>query len=445
MDRGKQWLRSADIVAGQLRDAPDPGVIAPVTGGEFRRRFEAMLREIQAMGADLGIVYSNEHYCGDVPYFAGNRNITLEPVAALIGAGGLHLLAGLEGCYAARQFAGRSGAVIHKVEMMQLSDSEYPIEAERLEDVLEFAAGKRPRRIAILSPGTVICSALKDFLRGYVGPEGELLEAQEALYRVKYEKSDEELRLIGQASIISDVMVQAMVSVLHPGMTELQVAQWAHNIALEMGAEGMGFRVMVNTGKSNRTIVAPASAVVIQPGDYVHIGVAPTCDGLNACQRVSVVAGKPTGRQEFWLAFVDAAFRVGLAAFEKAAALGLPGRSVEQAVVDYYQSRAWEVSSMYGKPVDMPAQKPYASVHNTGYTECLEFYGAFTTTTDLVIGGKIANMLDVAVKGFGREWDDIVLPDLDYVVTEKTVKKEGNKVTLLNRLPYYPQQFVQEG
>ena len=436
------WNDQARIISTLLSSAPRRKT-PPISSSEFQRRYLLTMKQLQTIGADVAIVYSNEHYQGDVPYYVGNTNITIEPVAAVIGKGGVHVLAGLEGCYVVEQFAARSNAIIHKVEMMQLSDSEYPMEAERLEDVMEAAAQKRPERIALFTPRTVIPSSLIDFLKNYVEVPEQIFDAQEIFWKIKYEKSDEEISLIKEAARISDIMLEGMISVLQPGMTEMQIAQWAYNIAFELGAEAMGFQVMVTSGPNNRTIIAPASNRIIQRGDYVHLGVAPACDGLTACQRVSVVADSHVStHQQYWLKFIDDAFNVSLKSFTDAAYKNLPGRTAEQAVVDFYHEKSEEISRLYDLNIDMVKQKPYASYHNTGYTECLEFYGALTTKTDLMLGNQIANMLDVAVKGFGNTWNEIVIPDIDYIVTEKTVVKQEKSVELLNHLPLYPQQFI---
>ncbi len=106
-------------------------------------------------GFECGIVYSDEHYNGDVPYLGGNTNISIEPVAGVIGRSGFHILAGLEGGYVAEQLAPRSGAKVHKVEMLKLADEDYPIDAEQVQDVIEEAAGCTPGRIALLTPRAV--------------------------------------------------------------------------------------------------------------------------------------------------------------------------------------------------------------------------------------------------------------------------------------------------
>lgn len=86
----------------------------------------------------------------------GNTNLTIEQVAGVIGKDGFHIAAGLEGGYVAEQLAGRAGAVFHKVEMLQLAYEKYPIKAERLEQVIEAAAGDPVDHIALLTPRQVI-------------------------------------------------------------------------------------------------------------------------------------------------------------------------------------------------------------------------------------------------------------------------------------------------
>lgn len=51
-------------------------------------------------------------------------------------------------------------------------------------------------------------------------------------------------------------------------------------------------------------------------------------------------------------------------------------------------------------------------------------------------------MLDVAVRGVGNKWDDIVIPGLDFVLVEKTLGKFGKNVEVLNKLPINVQHLV---
>jgi len=401
---------------------------------------------MEQAGIPCAVVYSDEHYNGDVPYLAGNTNISIEPVAGVIGKNGFFLLAGLEGGYVAEQLAPRSGAPVYKVEMLKLADEDYPIDAAKMEDVIEMACGGKPEKIGLLTPRAVLPVSFFDFLSEYAGGAERIVDAQELFYKIKYEKSVHEMRLIAEAAKIADVMIKGMLAVLKPGMYETQVAQWGYAIAYELGVEEMGFDIMVTSNEANRTLIGKALNRKIREGDYVHIGVAPKRDGLNACERVSVVCvdnpAKLTAEQRYWFAFLEEAFQVGLDAYIKVATEDLPAKLQEQALVDFYRSKSAEVSAKIGRHVDLAQLKPYTGTHNSGYTECQEFYGAITLNSNEKLGEQIVTMLDVAVRGIGNSWNDVIIPGMDFLVIEKTLGKYGKQVKVLNELPVNVQHLV---
>lgn len=444
--RSSQWLEEAKIISKILSDSPKIDKQKRIGKNEFRQRQKKVIDAITKEGIDATFVYSDEHYNGDVPYLAGNTNITIEPVAGVIGKNGFHVLAGLEGGYVSEQLGPRSGAKIHKVEMLKLADEEYPIDAERIEDVIEEAAGCKPKVIGLLTPRAVFPVAIYDFLKGYLGGNGEIVNAQEIYYKIKYEKSQTEMDLIGDASLICDEMLKGMLAVLKPGMMETQVSSWGYLVGQELGAEEMGFDVMVTANEANRTLIGKSLNRVINEGDMVHLGVAPKRDGLTACERVSVVCTNDpssiTKEQKYWFDFVEEAFKVGLEAYRKVAKENLPSKLQEQALVDYFKSKEDEVEKLIGKKIDLAKQKPYTGTHNAGYTECQEFYGAITLNSYEPLGNRIVTMLDVAIRGVGSKWDDIIIPGLDYLVVEKTLGKFGPEVEVLTKLPINVQHLV---
>jgi peptidase M24-like protein len=243
-------------------------------------------------------------------------------------------------------------------------------------------------------------------------------------------------------------MVRAMLAVLKPGLLETQVAAWAYFVARELGAEEMGWDVMVGANEANRTLIGKALNREIGRGDWVHLGVAPKRDGLNSCCRRSVIAvedpAEVTPEQEYWLGLVEAAYQVGLDAYRRVAAEGLPARLQEQALVDFYADRSEEVSARAGRPVQLERLKPYTGTHNAGYTECQEFYGAITLDSEEPLGHQIVTMLDVALRGIGNRWDDVVLP-VDFVVVENTLGKFGTRVEEFNQVPRRVQSLVGRG
>ncbi|MCI8524978.1 MAG: M24 family metallopeptidase [Oscillospiraceae bacterium] len=445
----KLWSRQANLVADILSRAPQFDKAKRIGTAEFQRRHKAVWQALEQHGFDCGLVYSDEHYAGDVPYLGGNTNISVEPVAGIIGPNGFFLLAGLEGGYCAEQLAPRSGCQVRKVEMLKLADEDYPVAAVRVEDVLEEACGRRPRNMALLTPSQVLPMSMYQYMVDYFGDPCCVVEAQELYYKVKYIKSDAEMEMLSIASKLCDPMIEAMASVIRPGMYETQVAQWASAVAYELGVEQMGFQVMVTANEANRTLIGKAMNRPIQAGDYVMLGVGPKWDGLTACERQTIVVAdrpeKMSDDQKFWISFTEDAFRVGLDAYIDVAKHDKPAKLQEQALVDYYASRSDEVSRRIGKPVDLSILKPYTGTHNAGYTECQEFYGAITLGSDEPLGSQIVTMLDVAVRGFGNHWNDVVIPGLDYVLVEKTLGKYGHDVKVLNDLPISVQNFVGRG
>ena len=441
----KRWSREAEIVAEVLKNAPSIDKDFRIKKDEFLKRQKKVADALERVGLSCGIVYSDEHYNGDVPYLGGNTNISIEPVAGVIGKNGFFIMAGLEGGYIAEQLAPRAAAKVCKVEMLKLADEEYPINAIPPDEVIEMAAGAKPEKIALLTPRSVLPVSVYEYLCGYVGKEN-VIDAQEIYYKIKYEKSEDEMRLITDASLICDTMVEAMLSVMKPGMYETQVAKWGYTVAMELGVEEMGFDIMVTSNDANRTLIGKALNRPINEGDIVHVGVAPKRDGLTACERVSVVCVKNPSlvskEQKYWFDFTEEAFRVGLDAYINVAKNGLPAKIQEQALVDYFKSRSDEVGKKLSKNIDLANQKPYTGTHNAGYTECQEFYGAITLNSDAPLGNQIVTMLDVAIRGVGNYWDDIVIPGLDYIVVEKTLGKYGKDVKVLNKLPINVQHLV---
>src|SRR5579872_27987 len=428
-----------------LADTPsiDREYLAPIE--EFQSRVRRVNQALDKHGHTVGLVFSDEHYAGDVPYLGGNTNISIEQVAGVVGPDGFHVVAGLEGGYVAEQLADRAGAKVHKVELLQLADEKYPIRAEHLEDVIRAAAGKEVDHIALLTARQVIPAGLVEYLESIYGKAG-VVDAQDLYYRVKYEKSEIEMRLIADACVIADAMLRAMVAVLRPGRLETEVAAWGAWVGRMLGSERDGFQIMVGANTANRTLIGPALNRRINEGDWVHLGVAPKRDGLTACLRRSVIAvdspQKVSEDQKYWFDLVENGYKVGEHWYREVAAKNLPARLQEKSLVDFFAGNSEEISRRIGRKIDLAQQKPYTGTHNSGYTECQEFFGAITLDSHEALGNRIVTMLDVALRGIGDRWNDVVIPGFDFCVVENTLGKYGTRVETLTKVPIHAQELV---
>lgn len=433
-------------VIEKYKDKVKPFLEIPLK--EYKRRQVAVYNALEEEGYLAGVVFSDEHYCGDVPYLGGNTNISIEQIAGVIGKTGFHIIAGLEGGYIAEQLAPRAGAMVHKAELLQLADEKYPIEAETLEDVLEAATGKKVielKNIALLTPRQVIPASLIDYLNNLFGA-GNVVDVQEIYYKIKYEKSKIEMKLIEQACIIADAMMEGMLRVLKPGMLETEVASWAYFIGKQLGSEENGFKVMVGANTANRTLIGEALNRIINEGDYVHLGVAPKRDGLNSCIRRSIIAvDQPdmiTEEQKYWFEFIEEAYIIGFNKFVEVSEKNLPAKLQEQSLIDFFSSKSEEINKKFNINIQLEKLKPYTGTHNSGYTECQEFYGAITLDSEEPLGKQIVTMLDVALRGIGNKFNDLIIPNFDYIVIENTLGKYDKEVKTLTKLPLNCQDMV---
>jgi hypothetical protein len=254
------------------------------------------------------------------------------------------------------------------------------------------------------------------------------------------------MELIRDANVVADAMMRSMLAVLKPGMLETQVAAWGYMVGMELGGEENGFDLMVGAGEANRTLIGKALNLPIKAGDWVHLGAAPKRDGLTSCIRRSVIAtapGKsPTKDQRYWFDFVDGAYKVGFNAYCDVVKNNKPAKIQEQALVDYFRNKTAEVNAKFGlKLKDLSALKPYTGTHNSGYTECQEFYGAITLESEHPLDKQVVTMLDVAIRGIGDHWNAKILP-IDFVVIENTLGKFDRKTVQFNKIPNDCQPLV---
>jgi len=129
-----------------LKDCPVINKIFFIPKAEYISRQKRVYNALKEKGISVGMVFCDEHYNGDVPYLGGNTNITVEQVGGIIGRTGFHIIAGLEGGYVSEQLAYRANAKVHKVEMLKLADEEYPINAEKVEDIIRGITGGRVKK-----------------------------------------------------------------------------------------------------------------------------------------------------------------------------------------------------------------------------------------------------------------------------------------------------------
>ncbi len=249
--------RDLKKVLRAIQDTPsiDREYMAPRE--EFQQRVHRTNQALQQHGHTVGLVFSDEHYAGDVPYLGGNTNIAIEQVAGVIGPNGFHIVAGLEGGYVAEQLAAAPAQSSTRSSCSNWPTKNTPVGAERLDDIIEAAAGKGLGQIALLTPRQVIPASLCRVPAEHLRPRKRRRCAATLLpHQVREERI--EMRLIRDACIVADAMMRAMLAVLRPGMLETEVAAWGAWLGRMLGCEDNGFQIMVGADAANRTLIGKA-------------------------------------------------------------------------------------------------------------------------------------------------------------------------------------------
>ena len=431
---------------------------------EFVQRRQKVFKAVTDMyDVDVAFAFSDEHYCGDVPYLGGNTNYSVEQIAFGLGPDPATsgIIAGFEGIYIAGQLAPRADVAIYPTESLQLADEVYPVEGFSLKDILTKIAGREVSRIGLLTPRQVVPAGIVANLEDLVG-KANVIDTQVPFQKVKNLKSDNEMRLLKDSAYVTSLASRAMLAVTEPGMDETEVAAFGDMLGKWMGCERKGFETMACGDVAVITMIAPALNRTIQDSNEAAVpmlfGTSYKRDGLAACCRRSAFSNSKniTPYQQYFTDLVEQAFRVGFDSYVDIVSNNKPAKLQEQSMIDFFNDKTDEtieiVEKYYGKEKatllkeklneDIPGvvkglarMKPYTGTHNAGYTECQEFYGAITLESEEPLDRQVVTMLDVALRGRGSRWlgeeFEQVIYGFDYWVVEDTLGKFGDKTVNL--------------
>lgn len=426
----------ADVVFEVIDDTRDRiDLEAKIPKEEYPKRWGMLQQAMQDRDVDLAYACGSELDRSDAAWLAGAFDPIIERYGVLVPARGTPaILAGSEGGHVMEEAAERSGARIFLLEEFQISDEEYRhAHFTSLEEVLSSMGAQSAKKVALLSsPEFIPHSQYRIFKNRF----GDGVVYDPILELIKYEKSHAELRVCGQANVIADAAMRAMLASLEPGVSELEIAGVGDFVMKELGAGRTGFPTIVTAGDRNYTVIGPATNNVIREGDMVALGVSPTFNGYHGVVRRTVKVGELTPGQREFLKGVEGLYEVVIKATAEAAEANLPSNHIDKAGKDYLKDL--RVRTVKGE-LETPLE-PYTFIHNTGCSECQEGYGAVTPHTESPLAHRAALMIDVALLGFRGRGKPVF--EVLYGVIEDAFWKMDTRIGVYNRLPLNVQQLV---
>ena len=426
----------ADVVFEVIDDARDRvDLEVKIPKEEYPKRWGMLQQAMQDRNVDLAYACGSELDRSDTAWLAGAFDPIIERYGVLVPARGTPaILAGSEGGHVMEEAAERSGARIFLLEEFQISDEEYRhAHFTSLEEVLSSMGAQSAKKVALLSsPEFIPHSQYRIFKNRF----GDGVVYDPILELIKYEKTHAELRVCGQANVIADAAMRAMLASLEPGASELEIAGVGDFVMKELGAGRTGFPTIVTAGDRNYTVIGPATNNVIREGDMVALGVSPTFNGYHGVVRRTVKVGELTPGQREFLKGVEGLYEVVIKATIEAAEANLPSNHIDKAGKAYLGEL--KVRTVKGE-LETPLE-PYTFIHNTGCSECQEGYGAVTPHTESPLAHRATLMIDVALLGFRERGKPMF--EVLYAVIEDAFWKMDTRIGVYNRLPLNVQGLV---
>jgi Xaa-Pro aminopeptidase len=429
-------VKIADVVFDVIDGAKgEVDLEVSIPAEEYPKRWELLQRAMRDRNVDLAYACGSELDRSDAAWLAGAFDPIIERYGVLVPSEGTPaILAGSEGGHVMEEAAERSGAKIFLLQEFQISDEEYRhAHFTTLEEVLSSLGAQSAKKVALLSsPEFLPHSQFKVFATRF----GDGVVYDPILELVKYEKTPAELRVCGQANLIADAAMRAMLASLEPGVTELEIAGVGDFVMKELGAGRTGFPTIVTAGERNYTVIGPATNNPIRDGDMIALGVSPTFNGYHGVVRRTVKMGELTEGQREFLGGVEGLYEVVIKATIEAAEANLPSNHIDRAGKDYLSNL--KLRTLKGE-MQTPLE-PYTFIHNTGCSECQEGYGAVTPHTESPLAHRAALMIDVALMGFKERGKPIF--EVLYGVIEDAFWKMDTRIGVYNTLPLNVQSLV---
>jgi Xaa-Pro aminopeptidase len=151
--------------------------------------------------------------------------------------------------------------------------------------------------------------ALEDVAKGV-----ELVNVGSEIADERAVKLDEEVRLMREASKVTEASIRAALAFARPGVREYEIAAEGEYAARKMGAEGMSWGLATFSGLNTGLMLRHDSEKVVRSGELLILGYATIFKGYNTDITTTTVIGKPSRRQrEIYSATYDS-FRAALKA-----------------------------------------------------------------------------------------------------------------------------------
>ena len=263
---------------------------------EYADRVRRAAKLIAEAKLDVMVANANEADYSNVRYFSAFWPLFEMGGVAIAPTGDAALMVGMES-----EIYARLRSTISNIHMMkeyrETADPSFPGHAaSSYKDVFDSIGVKNPKRIGVAG---YLCTnmAMYEGLRATF-PEAEIINADDLVMTpLRRIKSPNEIACLREGLRIGELALEAMLKVIKPGMTELQLSGIGVEAIYRNGGESEAHPIYSFGGKTSSNAISRSTHRRFEKGDIVQIGVGGRVDGYSPSVGRPICLGKMTDQQ----------------------------------------------------------------------------------------------------------------------------------------------------
>jgi len=321
---------------------------------EYKERAVRVQAEMERRKLDLLLAYSCECESANVRYLADFKPC-FDFAGVLVPCQGEPALitGGPESIVYAQAYSRIKKILIHPFFLETSAPDYSETKNIRFSDIIpEVVDGLEIKKVGIAGSNIMPIAIYRDLERAL--PGREIVEADDILFKIRMIKSDNELKVLERAYMISEAAMRAAIDYTDAGKSEWKIEAKAQCVMRSMGAEDTSYPVWVCSGSNTNQGLSKSSSRKIRKGELVQLSIGSKYEGYcgNMC-RALVVGKIPKDVRRLMEVDLEA----------------------EETILDAMQPGA-EASRLYSLYVDILKkhgfEKPslYGPAHGTGTQEC---------------------------------------------------------------------------
>jgi len=364
-------------------------MISEIPKSEFQERANRVQAELARRGLDALLTFGSEAEPQFVRYLSDYWP-AFETAGVLVPVEGEPvLLIGPESLTYA-QSKSKIGKIRQVLEYRESSEPEYPGKAmDTFTSVFdEVSAGRGVKRLGTVGYPVTTAPVYEGVRQAMVG--GEIVRADDILIEMRKVKSENELALLRQAFSIAEKAMEAVLSHIKPGLSEVQVVGIAQEAIYRNGAEYEGHPMYVLSGRNSANAIGRPTHRKLVEGEIIQLNLGARVGGYSSSVGRPIVLGRASDDLRRFL-------QMGLDAADKTMEVmraGVPARDVALAVQSFITQRGYGDNILYGP------------CHGIGLMECEHPW--IETNSDYLLQENYTFQVDsfLYTPEYGARWED---------------------------------------